>query len=113
MSTRLGEPSVEMIPRITGGLDSTGCSDHRTDLADNSGATCCPRITGPPQRSHTIGGKLLGGLGCLRRARRVGIFDVGSDIKIASIGRSVVRINDRPEQDRSDKDHWMVRNEQS
>jgi hypothetical protein len=67
MSTRAGEPSVGMIPRITGGLDSTGCSDHRTSLAENSGATCCPRTIGPAQREHTIGGKLLGGFVCLRR----------------------------------------------
>ena len=45
-----------MIPRITGGLDSTGCSDHRTSLAENSGATCWPRTMGPAQREHTIGG---------------------------------------------------------
>ena len=66
MSTRAGEPSVGMIPRITGGLDSTGCSDHRTSLAENSGATCWPGTIGPPQREHTIGGKLLGGFVCLR-----------------------------------------------
>ena len=40
MSTRAGEPSVGMIPRITGGLDSTGCSDHRTSFAENSGLMC-------------------------------------------------------------------------
>src|SRR5688572_24535288 len=102
MSTRPGEPSAEMIPRITGGLDSTGCSDHRTSLAENSGSTCCPGITGPPQRSHMIAGKLLGSLGCLRRARRVGLFGVGSDITTASIEKTVVRINDRPKKDRSD-----------
>jgi hypothetical protein len=54
-----------MIPRITGGFDSTGCSDHRTSLAENSGATCWPRTMGPAQREHTIGGKLLGGFVCL------------------------------------------------
>ena len=37
---RPGEPSIGMIPRIIGGLDSTGCSDHRTSFAENSGATC-------------------------------------------------------------------------
>jgi hypothetical protein len=53
MSTRAGEPPVGMIPRITGGLDSTGCSDHRTSLAENSGATCWPWTMGPAQRGHT------------------------------------------------------------
>jgi hypothetical protein len=80
MSTRAGEPSVGMIPRITGGLDSTGCSDHRTSLAENSGATCCPRTIGPAQREHTIGGKLLGGFVCLRRTPWAEVFGVGSDI---------------------------------
>jgi hypothetical protein len=45
-------PSVGMIPRITGGLDSTGCSDHRISLAESSGATCWPRTIGPAQREQ-------------------------------------------------------------
>src|ERR1700752_4548396 len=81
MSTRPGEPSVGMIPRIAGGLDSTGCSDQRTSLAGNSGATCCPGITGPPQRLHTIGGKLLGGCP-LRLTCPFRIFERAAPIKI-------------------------------
>jgi hypothetical protein len=41
---------------------------------------------GPAQRGHTIGGKLLGGFVCLRRAPwRAEFFGVGSDILVASI----------------------------
>jgi hypothetical protein len=39
----------------------------------------------PPQREHTIGGKLLGGFVCLRRASRAGVFGVGSNIVVTSI----------------------------
>ena len=92
MSTGQASRLFEMIPRIRGHLDNTGCADHHTSVAENSGLTCSPRITGPPQRSHTIGGKLLGGLGCLRRARRVGLFGVGYDIMTDSIEKTVVRI---------------------
>jgi hypothetical protein len=81
MSTRAGEPSAGMIPRITGGLDSTGCSDHRTSFAENSGATCWPRTMGPAQREHAIGGKMLGGFVWLRRTpRRAALFGVVSDM---------------------------------
>src|SRR5258705_7915552 len=85
MSPRAGEPSVGMIPRITGGLDSTGCSNHRTSLAENSGPMCWPGMIRPPQREQTIGGKLLGGFVCLRRGPRAGFFGVASDIVVASI----------------------------
>src|SRR4029079_5801695 len=86
MSTRPGEPSVRMIPRITGGLDSTGCSDHRTSFAENSGPTCWPRTINPAQRGHTIGGNRLVAFVCSRRVpRRSAFFGDGSDMAVASI----------------------------
>src|SRR5882672_1689712 len=81
MSTRAGEPFAGMISRITDGLDSTGCSDHRISFAENSGATCWPRTMGPAHREHTIGGTLPGGFVWLRRTpRRAALFGVGSDM---------------------------------
>src|SRR5688500_13443915 len=103
MSTRAGEPSVGMTPRITGGLDSTGCSDHRISLAENSGATCWPRTIGPAQRGHTIGGKLLGGFVCLRRTPWAKFFGVGSDIWRPSIdpGKGADRSEENDDRDES------------
>jgi hypothetical protein len=103
MSTRAGEPSVGMIPRITGGLDSTGCSDHRTRWAENNGPICWPGTIGPPQRGQMMGGKLLGGFVCLRLAPRGGFFGVRNGIVAASIDEeknTANPISGRPKQER-------------
>lgn len=65
--TRPGEPSVEMIPRIIGGLDR-----HRVFRPSNE---LC--------REHTIGGGSLGPSRCLRRVPPGGrIFGVDSDMRL-------------------------------
>ena len=77
-----GEPSFGMNPRSTRGLDSTGCSDHRTSFAENSGATCWPLTMGPPQREHIIGVSALGRLWLFAPSSSAGrgFLDVAFDI---------------------------------
>ena len=63
------------------GLDITGCADHVTTFAENTGPMFCPWTTEPPQREHTIGGRLFEDLVLLGRALRLARF-IGSDAHI-------------------------------